>query len=90
MSQIIKVSFSKAMENLMITRGLDRIVLANKRHSFDLEESITSFKPIIQNVKSKTIGVDRQMKMAQALIDKPFKGTGVHVINSFPSHDLYW
>lgn len=82
---IIKAHFSKQMSDLMVTRGLDRIVLSNKRVTFDLNDAVTPFKPLINGVKTKIIGETKQISMVKSLLDKPFKGTGVHIVNSFPS-----
>lgn len=82
---IIRPSFDKDLENFMISRGLDKIILANKKMSFELTDSITPFKPSIDNVKSKLIGEAPQLKTATNLLTNPYKSKGVHVINSFPS-----
>lgn len=81
----IKPNFDKDIENFMISRGLDKIILANKKMTFELEDSLTAFKPSVENVKTKLIGEAAQLKTAMNLLTNPFKTKGVYVINSFPS-----
>lgn len=82
---IIRPSFTKNIEDLMLARGLDRLVLANKRSSFDLVHAITPFKPSVEAVRSKMMGPAGQLNTAKRLLDNPLKVNGLYVVNSFPT-----
>lgn len=84
-SLVICPTFDKDTEKFMLSRGLDRLVLANKRTSFDIEEVLTPFKPHIQDVKTRTFGLPKQLKVARKLLEHPTHGSGVYMVNSFPS-----
>ena len=82
---IIKIQFEKDIEKLMLSRGLDKLVLANKRTTFDLEDSLTPFKPTVDSVKTKPISFKKQLDISKRLLDHPLRGSGVYVLNSFPT-----
>lgn len=82
---IIKPDFPDDIEKLMLSRGLDRLVLANKRTTYVLEESVTAFKPIVDSVKTRPLNPKKQITVGLKLLSNPLKGSGVFVINSFPS-----
>lgn len=82
---IIRPSFTKNVEDLMLARGLDRLVIANKRTSFDLVHAITPFKPHVEAIRSKMMGPAGQLATAKRLLENPLKSNNVYCINSFPS-----
>lgn len=81
----IRLNFDKDIEKLMISRGLDKLVLANKRTSFDLADAITPFKPSVDGVKTRPFSHKKQFDTCLRLLDHPLRGSGVYVINSFPT-----
>lgn len=81
----INPSFNKEIEQLMLTRGLDRLVLANKRSTFFLDEAIVPYKPKVESAKVVTQGAAKQMEVCRRLLDHPLRSAGVFVLNSFPT-----
>jgi len=77
--------FSKEREKLLLACGLDRLVLANKKHHYDLMENVASFKPTIAGVKTRNIGEPKQMEYYSRIMSNPLKGSGTYVLNSFPT-----
>lgn len=81
----LKQTHTPDIEQFMLSRGLDRLVLANKKMVVDIEQAVTPFKPQIVDVKSKTIGPAKQLSVVTNLYNNPLKDKGVYVLNSFPS-----
>lgn len=84
-STTISCNFKKEREKLLLACGLDRLVLANKRHSYDLADSVSSFKPSIAGVKTRNLGEPKQLEYFQKIMDNPLRGNGTYVLNSFPT-----
>ena len=78
--------FSKAVISSMLQRGADKQALGTlKSNMFDVEEAVHPFKPNLDGVKSKTFSQQRQLSMLERLLERPFYGNPVVVINSYPS-----
>jgi hypothetical protein len=85
LSTNISCIFDKERENLLLACGLDRLVLANKRHNYNLEENVASFKPSVSGVKTRNIGEPKQLDYYNRIMLNPLKGNGTYVLNSFPT-----
>lgn len=81
----ISCVFSKEREKFLISCGLDRLVIANRRLNFDLVDSVSAFKPSINAVKTRTMGEQKQLEYFQRIMSNPLKGSGTFVFNSFPT-----
>lgn len=77
--------FTKEREKLLLACGLDRLVLANKRLTYDLADNVASFKPAVSGVKTRNIGEPKQMEYYARIMSNPLKGSGTYVLNSFPT-----
>lgn len=77
--------FTKEREKLLLACGLDRLVLANKRLTYDLADNVASFKPSVSGVKTRNIGEPKQMEYYSRIMSNPLKGSGTYVLNSFPT-----
>lgn len=77
--------FTKEREKLLLACGLDRLVLANKRLTYDLSDNVASFKPAVSGVKTRNIGEPKQLEYYARIMSNPLKGSGTYVLNSFPT-----
>lgn len=81
----ISTNFDKDLEKLLLTRGMDRLVLANKRATFLVDEVVTHFKPTVKDVVTRRHGTQKQIDVTHKLFKNPLKKNGVFVVNSFPT-----
>lgn len=75
-------SFAKDNRLTMEAQGLDRIVYSER--GFDPYASVSQFKPKIENVKAKTIGVEMQHEWLDEIFADPLKPRTI-CISGFPS-----
>jgi hypothetical protein len=84
---MLHFSFEPNLVKLMRGRGLDGSVLQGPtKLKFNFEESIDPFKPKIhEDLKTKTLSADKQIKKAAALLDHPYRGSPVIAVGSYPT-----
>lgn len=81
-TRIRTTGFKKDSRLTMEAQGLDRIVYSER--AFDPYASISSFKPKVENVKAKTIGVEMQHDWLEEIFTDPLKARTI-CISGFPS-----
>jgi hypothetical protein len=84
-STLVSCIFPKDREKFLLSCGMDRLVIANRRLTFDLLNCVSSFKPKISEVKTRNVGEQKQIECYQKLMANPLKGSGTFVVNSFPT-----
>jgi hypothetical protein len=82
---VISTYESKEILNLMLSRGLDRLVLQSAKNNFILDDAVQPFKPSVAETKARAVGEVKQISDMHKLIDNPLKRKGVSVINAFPT-----
>lgn len=83
---MLHFSFDKPIAKLMKSRGCDGSVFQGSKLSYDLEQSLVSFKPEIgEDIKSRKLNVSKQINAVEKMLKNPYYAHPTVCINSYPT-----
>jgi hypothetical protein len=81
----LKFAFEPHLAARLKTMGVEGQLFSGQRNAFDVVDAAVRMRPNVRNMRTSTMGANRQLNGLRKMLEEPFRGSKTLAIGSFPS-----